>query len=157
MTAPTTTIYPATSEGLTAALSALGSTADEVAEILTVVGHTGQRDDEATCPIAWYLRAVIPTAEDVGSTAWRLTGTTRTLARTRARDDVSGRRHVCGDPTRCGRCIAEIAWRQSQPYNSPAWQGWHPLNPAPSSQSENPKHDGRRGWRGWRGWRRGAG
>jgi hypothetical protein len=65
MTALTTTIYPATSEGLAAALSVLGATAEQVAETLTAAGHTGQREDEATCPIAWYLRAVIPTAGDV--------------------------------------------------------------------------------------------
>src|SRR5262249_15014617 len=65
MTAPTTTTYPATSEGLTAALSALGATAEQVAHPLTVAGHTGQREDEATCPIAWSPRAVIPTAGDV--------------------------------------------------------------------------------------------
>jgi hypothetical protein len=45
------------------------------------------------------------------------------------------RRQVCDDPTRCGRCIADIAWRQSQPYNSPAWQGRHPLNPKPTEDS----------------------
>jgi hypothetical protein len=65
MTAVSTMTYPATSAGLTAALSALGATAEQVADTLTAAGHTGQREDEATCPIAWYLRAVIPTAEDV--------------------------------------------------------------------------------------------
>jgi hypothetical protein len=65
MTAPTTSTYPATWEGLNAALTALGITAEQVAETLNAAGHSGQREDEATCPIAWYLRAVIPTAEDV--------------------------------------------------------------------------------------------
>jgi hypothetical protein len=65
MTAPSTTTYPATSEGLTAALSALGATAEQVAATLTTAGLTGQREDEATCPIAWYLRTVIPAADDV--------------------------------------------------------------------------------------------
>jgi len=64
MTAPTLTTYPATPEGLAAALSALGATAEQVADILDTVGYTGQRKDEATCPIAWYLRAVIPAAMD---------------------------------------------------------------------------------------------
>jgi hypothetical protein len=46
------------------------------------------------------------------------------------------RRHTCDDTARCGYCIAEIAWRQSQPYNSPAWQGRHPLNPKPTEEPQ---------------------
>jgi hypothetical protein len=64
MTAQPTTTYPATADGLAAALAALGTTAEQVAETLAAAGLNGQRHDEVSCPIAWYLRDAIPTAED---------------------------------------------------------------------------------------------
>src|SRR5205823_2121984 len=43
---------------------ALGSTAAKVAAALARAGYSGHRGDEASCPIAWYLRAAIPDATD---------------------------------------------------------------------------------------------
>jgi len=60
----TAVTYPATPDGLTAALKALGSTAAKVADTLARTGYSGQRGDEASCPIARYLRAAIPDATD---------------------------------------------------------------------------------------------
>lgn len=56
MSAPT---YPATADGLRAALDALGTTAEAVAATLEAGGWRGKRDDCETCPTAKYLQAVI--------------------------------------------------------------------------------------------------
>jgi hypothetical protein len=61
MTAAT---YPATPDGLTAALNALGDTAAEVADTLARAGFSGRRGDEVSCPIARYLRTAIHGAID---------------------------------------------------------------------------------------------
>jgi hypothetical protein len=71
--------YPPTVNGLSAALAALGETVDQVADNLADAGHLGERGDTATCPVARYLRAVIPAADDlhVGSvdvSLWPPTG-----------------------------------------------------------------------------------
>ncbi len=47
-----------TPDEATAALLALGSTADEVAETLLRGGHRGRLDDTCYCPVAVYLRAL---------------------------------------------------------------------------------------------------
>lgn len=51
--------YPATTQGLRAALEALGADADAVAQTLADGRHRGLRDNCAACPTAVYLLAVI--------------------------------------------------------------------------------------------------
>jgi len=57
-------MYLPTPDGLAAALAALGNTAEQVAETLARAGFSGHRGDEASCPIAWYLRSTIPSVTD---------------------------------------------------------------------------------------------
>jgi hypothetical protein len=52
--------YPFTEEGLTAALTALGTTPNAVATNLSAMGFRGCRDQESNCPIAHYLLASVP-------------------------------------------------------------------------------------------------
>lgn len=42
------------------ALDMLGDTADDVADVLSAGGWTGLRNDPCACPVAVYLRAVLP-------------------------------------------------------------------------------------------------
>jgi hypothetical protein len=60
MTTPT---YPFTAEGLAAALKALGSTRQAVADRLREMGIKGCRSDENDCPVAHYVLAVVDGAE----------------------------------------------------------------------------------------------
>ncbi|GAB3862889.1 hypothetical protein ACFPIJ_55205 [Dactylosporangium cerinum] len=53
-------VYPATSDGVLAALTALGDTADAVATALLALGYTGRPASPAYCPIAWYLIDAVP-------------------------------------------------------------------------------------------------
>lgn len=57
--------YPATPDGLTAALTALGANAIEVAETLRRNGYVGIPSDESSCPVARYLHDAIPQADEV--------------------------------------------------------------------------------------------
>jgi hypothetical protein len=57
--------YPATNNGLAAALAALGATETEVAETLSRGGCRGRRGSSCACPVAIYLHAVILDAESV--------------------------------------------------------------------------------------------
>jgi hypothetical protein len=50
--------YPFAEEGLTAALAALGDTADAVAGTLTAGGWRGLRDECTACPVAVYLKSL---------------------------------------------------------------------------------------------------
>src|SRR4051812_45418450 len=63
MTAPplttNTRTYPATREGVTAALTALGDTADRVANTLAGAGYLGSPGESQECPVAVYLRDVV--------------------------------------------------------------------------------------------------
>jgi len=52
--------YPFTEEGLTSALTALGTTPNAVATNLSAMGFRGCRDQESNCPVAHYLLASIP-------------------------------------------------------------------------------------------------
>lgn len=56
-------VYPLTREGVAAALAALGSTPDEVAETLHAGGHLGIPVECRDCPVARYLQAVFPGVE----------------------------------------------------------------------------------------------
>jgi hypothetical protein len=51
---------------------------------------------------------------------------------------------TCDDTGRCGYCpsIATTATREAQPYNSLAWQGHHPLNPAPANHPRSSHPNG---------------
>jgi hypothetical protein len=52
--------YPFTEEGLTSALTALGTTPHAVATNLSAMGFRGCRDQESNCPVAHYLLASLP-------------------------------------------------------------------------------------------------
>lgn len=45
---------------LSIALDVLGDTADDVADVLTAGGWKGLRNDPSACPVAVYLKAVVP-------------------------------------------------------------------------------------------------
>jgi hypothetical protein len=52
--------HPFTEDGLTAALTALGTTPNAVATNLSAMGFRGCRDQESNCPVAHYLLASVP-------------------------------------------------------------------------------------------------
>lgn len=52
------------------AFDALGDTADDVADFLTVGGWTGLRHDPSTCPVAVYLKAIVPSTAVVAVSAY---------------------------------------------------------------------------------------
>ena len=66
MTAPTITTnptsYPATREGVSAALAALGDSTDRVADTLAAHGYLGEPAEARECPIAVYLHDVLTPA-----------------------------------------------------------------------------------------------
>lgn len=53
-------VYPATSDGVLAALAALGDTVETIAAALLANGCTGRTASAAHCPIAYYLRDAVP-------------------------------------------------------------------------------------------------
>jgi hypothetical protein len=57
--------YPATKQGLRNALEALGTTGDAVARNLAAMGFKGCVGKASNCPIANYVMASIPEAQDV--------------------------------------------------------------------------------------------
>ena len=59
MTALPITTYPATREGVSAALAALGDNGDRVAGTLDAAGHLGEPGECRGCPVAVYLDAVL--------------------------------------------------------------------------------------------------
>jgi hypothetical protein len=59
MTALPITTYPATREGVSAALAALGDCTDRVADTLADAGHLGAPGESRDCPIAVYLHDVL--------------------------------------------------------------------------------------------------
>src|SRR6185369_4328853 len=62
---PTTSRYPATRDGLTAALAALGTTPAAVADTLTASGdYLGRRESAWRCPLALYLVDVLGLSVD---------------------------------------------------------------------------------------------
>jgi hypothetical protein len=65
MTTPPAPTYPPTTDGLTAALAALGDSATQVAQRLTIAGHRGYRGECDRCPVATYLHATITGATQV--------------------------------------------------------------------------------------------
>lgn len=54
------TTYPFTTEGLSSALAALGSTPAHIADTLLEGGHRGRPGCDATCPVAEYLTYLYP-------------------------------------------------------------------------------------------------
>jgi hypothetical protein len=57
--------FPLTPDGVTAALTALGNDPEHIRQTLSAGGFKGVRDDEDSCVVATYLRAVLPPVEDV--------------------------------------------------------------------------------------------
>lgn len=63
--------YPLTADGLTAALDALGDSANRVADTLHRMGHRGNPGCDTSCPVANYLaefwpRAMVSVIQDHG-------------------------------------------------------------------------------------------
>lgn len=52
--------YPFTEEGISDALTALGTTPNAVATNLSAMGFRGCKDQESNCPVAHYLLASVP-------------------------------------------------------------------------------------------------
>lgn len=59
------TTWPATPDGIAAALAALGNQPGTIADTLAARGIRGNKEHAHECPIANYLRLVIPEADEI--------------------------------------------------------------------------------------------